>query len=399
MDFPTFDDLFRVARDEILSRNAKLTKAIVEREGSDANAFTAAMAAVGDNVVGALARLEAALTLGAARGKDLDRLVYDRYNLLRKKAAPAVGSVEFRTTAPNPAPFNIPLGTKLQTSTGLQYVTTASASFPILSVGPIVVAVRCTTAGLDSQAAAGTITSIISTIAGQPVDLVVNNPLATAGGADAEEDDDLKARARLFFTTARRGTLKAIQAAALAVEGVVKANAFEVLDELGRPAKAVQLVVADQFTELFADASLVPPAYQAQSQVLSTAVYLGLDDARAAGIFVDVRVAKVILQGVVLALSFQAGVDTDAVAHKARARVVAYVNGLVPGAVLDPADVLEVLRGVAGLVVTGGEILSPLGPVQPTQLEVLRATMGLVVATTVQPDRTLAGSANPDAVG
>lgn len=399
MDFPTFGDLFRRGRDAILANNGKLTRAVVEREGSDANAFTAAIAAVGDQVIGQLARLEATLTLGAARGKDLDRLVYDRYGLLRRPASPSTGSVQFTTTVLTVAPFNIPLGTKLQTPTGVQFVTTAAASFPAASVGPVTVAVRSAIAGTASQVRSGTITSIVSPITGQPADLVVTNPLATAGGSDAEKDEDLRARAILFFTTARRGTLRAIEAQALSVAGVVRARAFELTDGLGRPAKAVQLVVTDQFTEQFSEVDVVPLSYQTQSQVLANQVYLALDDTRAAGIFVDVRVAKVVLQGVVLALAFRAGVDPDAVAFIARSRVVGYINGLQPGISLDPANIVTVLRGVPGLVVSGGEVLSPTGVVVPNQLEVLRASMSIVIASTLQPDQRLAGTANPDAVG
>jgi len=46
-DFPNFQDLFRVGRDEALVRNGKLTKASIEREGGDANILNAAAAAVG----------------------------------------------------------------------------------------------------------------------------------------------------------------------------------------------------------------------------------------------------------------------------------------------------------------------------------------------------------------
>lgn len=398
MDLATYNDLFRVGRDEILVRNGRLTRAVVEREGSDANAFTAAATAVGDEVMGQLARVEVAQCLGAARGKDLTRLVYDRYGILRKPSAPAVGTVEFSTATPTASPFAIPVNTLLQTADGVQFVTTVSSVFPASSTGPVLVAVRSAQGGVSNQASVGTITNITSAIPGAPDDLAVTNTLATAGAADEQSDDSLREQARAFFTTARRGTLGAIKQGALAYPGVDTAEVFEVTDAFGRPAKAVQLMITDAFTETLAELTTIPATYQTQSQVLASAVYQALDDVRAGGIFVDVQVAKVVLQPIVLALTFAAGVNADSVALKARATLVAFVNSRPPGVALSAADLVSALRTVQGLIVSGGEILSPAGTVVPTQLEVLRTTLGLVVASTVQPDVALAGSTNPDAV-
>ena len=46
-DFPTYQDLQRIARDEVLSRASALTVDIVTREGSEANALVAVGPAVG----------------------------------------------------------------------------------------------------------------------------------------------------------------------------------------------------------------------------------------------------------------------------------------------------------------------------------------------------------------
>lgn len=397
-DFPTFAELFRIARDEALSKNSSLTREIIEREGTDANALTAGGVAAADEVVGQLTKVASSLYLDSAVGQDLDRLVFDRYNLVRKPASPAVGTVEFSTTAANPTAFSIPVNTKLQTSDGKQFLTTAAATFPTNSTGPVLVAVRSAKAGLSQQAKAGTITNILASINGAPADLKVTNTLATAGADNEELDDSLRDRAKRFFTTVRRGTLKAIEAGALAVPGVRKATAFEATDGLGRPAKSVQLLVSDAFTDQLVNSATVPAAYEAQSQVLANAVFQSLDDVRAAGIFVDVRVAQVVLLTVQLGLSFVAGVDVDSVAFQARAIIVAYVNSLPPGEDFRRSDAIAALRGVAGLIVSDSDIISPAGDVVTTQLQVLRTTLGTVVASTVQPDRALAGSTNPDAV-
>lgn len=379
MDFPSFSALFRIARDEVLGRNSSLTRAIVDRAGSDANALTAAGVAVGDAVVGLLIRVNAALFLDTAKGPDLDRLVFDRYQLLRKPASPAVGEVQFTTLTPALSSFSIPAGTLLQTVDGIQFVTTVQMSFSVGSSGPVTIPVQSVLAGLSQQARAGTITGIVSTIPGAPGDLAVTNALATAGADDEERDQSLRDRAKRFYKTSKRGTLAAIEAGALAAPGVRTAHAFEIIDGTGVPARLVEVVVADAFTEQLVDAGTLPGSYQIQAQNLRTQVQSSLEDVRAAGIQVVVTVGVVTLLGISLNLRFRGGADVDAATSAAKAELVDYVNSLAPGATFVYQDATNALRTVPGLIVLGGEIASPPGDVVPTTLEVLRTSTGLVI--------------------
>lgn len=397
-DLPTRVALFRIGRDEILGLNAALTRDAVEREGMDANVLLAAAAAIGDEVMRQVARLLAASFLDSANDSDLDRLVFDRYGLVRKPAAVSQGTVAFSATAPSPTTFTIPAGTKLSTANGVQFLTSEAVSFPIGSTGPILVAARSTLAGGDQNVKAGTITSLISPITSQPSDLVVTNPLATTGGDNVEQDDSLRDRARRFFSTVRRGTLGALEAAALGVSGVRKAAAFEVLDALGRPARYVRMVVSDSFTEQFVDYASVPPLYQVQSQLLSTTVFNALSDTRAAGIYVEVTVANVILQAFQLALTFAAGTDVSLAALRARAAVVNYTNDLKPGAPVVLADLTAKLAQVPGLVASSTSVISPAGNILAKPLQVIRTSLGLVSAVAAQTDQpVLVTGTNPDA--
>jgi uncharacterized phage protein gp47/JayE len=395
-NFPSFSDLFRIGRDEVLSRNAQISRDAVEREGMDANILVAAAAAMGDEVVGQLVDLAAATYLDSATGQALDRLVFDRYGLVRKPAAASIGSVSFSTTAIAPVTFTIPLGAIVQTATGVQFTLTESSIFVAGSVGPLVMACRSVLAGANQNAKAGTITSIISQIVSSPTDLVVTNPYATVG-ADAEEtDDSLRERARRFFTTARRGTMKSLEAAALGVPGIRSAAAFEVIDSLGRPARMVQLVVSDAFTEQFVSYDTVPPRYETLSQAISADVQEALADVRPAGVFVQVTVANVVIQPVQLTLAFQAGANVNSAALQARAAVVSYVNSLTPGAPFKVEDLLAVLSIVPGLAYTGNELLSPPGDVVVKPLQVIRTTLGLVSAVAAQTDQPIITGTNPD---
>jgi hypothetical protein len=286
---------------------------------------------------------------------------------------------------------------KLTTPDGVQFITVESNIFPVGSVGPITVGVRSVLAGGDQNVKAGQITSLLTPIVSQPNDLVVTNPLATAGGDDAELDESLRDRARRFFTTVQRGTLKALELAALGVSGVRKATAIEVIDALGRPARICQLIITDAFTEQFVTYDTVPPRYQVQSQFLSTEVFNALAEVRPAGIFVQVIVANVVLQAFQLALTFNAGTDVATAALQARAVIVNYVNELPPGASFVYADALSRLARVPGLSPSGNTIVSPAGNIDPKALQVIRTSLGLVSAVAAQTNQPIITGTNPDA--
>ncbi len=407
MDFPSFSTLFRTARNEALARNPQLTRGAIDRDGSDANILVAAATAAADEVMGQLSNVTAGLYLDSATGEALDRLLADRYGLTRKVAAAATGSVQFTTASTNPSPFTIPVGTILSTSAGTRFATVQNETFLAGGTGPVFVGVRSLLAGADQQAAIGTITNIESTIPGAPANLSATNPIATFGASDRESDTDFRERGRAFFTTARRGTLAALVQGALTVPGVVRASAYEALDSQGRGNKLVYLVIADQYTDTLADLGVNPPAYEAQSAVLAQTVFNALEDYRPAGIFVQVQVAKVILQPVQLSLSFNAGVNIDQVAVNARAACVNVINNLNPGDDLTPLALFQALQGVSGLVLPSTAdqaanvrqtIVSPSGTVVTSPLEVLRANLAIVQASSSNPGTPIGNYTNPDAV-
>lgn len=381
MDFPSFSTLFGVGRAEALIRNPQLAKDAIDRDGSDANILVAAGAAVGDEVIGALVTVAAGLYLDSAAGEALDRLMADRYGLLRKTAAAGIGGARFTVGGANPAPFTIPIGTQLATPDGIKYETIDAVLFAKDATFAFAV-IRSLQASASQQIKPNTLTNILSQIPNAPNTIAVTNPLATAGAADRESDTDFRARGRAFFSTARKGTISAITQGALSVPGVLTANVFEGVDVYGRPAPFVECVVSDQYTDALATLSTIPPAYAVQSQQLAQQVVSALYDYRPAGIFVSVRVAQVALQQITLALSFRAGAATVTVGNAARAVVVNYVNNLVPGAPLDPDDLLTVLGTVEGLIITGNEILTPTGEVLALPLQVLRTSMDLVAIRT-----------------
>lgn len=379
-DLPIFEDLFEIAKREVLIRNPRLSRESVDRPGTDINIMLAAAAAVGDEVINQVANVAVASFLDSASGVDLDRLIFDRYGLTRKSAAPAIGSVNFTTTTATTASFIIPANTQLITGSGLVFQTIIEAVFPTGSTGPLAVPVRSILAGLNQQTRANTITNIGSRINGSPLDLTVNNPLATAGAADDEPDEEFRNRARNFFVTVRKGTIAAVEQAALAFPGITSAKLFEVLDPLGRPARVTELIVTDTFTDVLANLNQQSPSYDAQSSALADSLFNSLEDVRPAGIFVKITVATVVLIPIQLALTFDAGTNINDTELQARAAVVNYTNSLRPGENWVYNDAIDSLRGVLGLTVTGAEIVTPSGNVVPSYYEVIRSSLALTTA-------------------
>lgn len=393
-DFPVRTDLVRIARDRALGLNAQLSAEVIEREGTDANILIAAGSAMADEVVGQLLTVCRGQFLDSAEEERLERLVFDRYGLVKKPSSPSLGTARFSTTIANPTAFVIPVGTTLSTSDGIQFITTVATSFPAGTTGPIYVQIRSILAGFNQQAKKLTITSIVSVITGAPSDLVVTNEVATAGASDRETDDSLRDRARRFWTTAQRGTLAALENAALAVSGVVKAAAIEVIDATGKPGRWVQLLVTDRFTEAFVTINQTTTAYNPQSQALAQAVFLALAEHRCAGLYVQVIVAQVVLLQVRLDLTFSTDIDPSETAERARARVVSLINELDPGSPFVPEDAVIALGSVNGLIITGNEVAVPAGTVVPRAMQAIRTTFDLVTAT--NQGAALTATTNPD---
>jgi uncharacterized phage protein gp47/JayE len=377
MDLPTFPDLFQIARDEMLSRNGQLALAEVDRQGSDLNIIVGAIAAGADEVVGQLARVAKSRSLATAKGQELDVLVYDRYQLIRKPASPAYTHVHFSTTAAAAAAFTIPDSTLLSAADGLQFITVGDVTYPIGSTGPVRATVRSLEAGPGQRAGIGTITSIVTQITGAPADLAATNPAATFGGDDSETDEELVTRARRFFVDARRGTVGAIRSAILSVPGIKTCEVFENIDILGRPVGPVNAVVSDAYTDLFAQNG-APASYQIQSDAMVNQILQFLIEHRAAGIAVDITVGQVVLQGVQLSLAYIAGYDTDGVNTAVQSTVIQYINTLPPGRALTLDGLYSQIRMVPGLNYSGQEVVSPRGTVTVGGGQVMRTNTSLV---------------------
>jgi len=362
-DLPTRSQLFTLARDYVTSRNTKIDPNQVNIEGSESNIIAGTSAILAAACIAQLGGRTAALTLdGCETDEDLDRYAFDRYQELRKGASPALGEVTISRVTVAGGAGSVPIGTKLGTLTGVEYITTTTASFGVLDLVSRA-DVRAVVAGKATQVDKENIRRFSSP--GDLFDrtLTVINAAATAGGEDAEDNETFKNRLRDFWRTARRGILAAIEFGAKTVPGVVSAMAIEVLSTGGQPARLVQLFISD--------------SSGVASDQLASLVYAALNEYRAGGIQVLVSTSVPLIVNISLHLTFRANIDTATLTDNIKAAVEVFVNSLPVNGTLYRAELNSVLQRYVedGLIVNDSTIVTPTGDLVPTTGQTIRTTL------------------------
>ncbi len=368
MDTATRLDLYAVGRDYVVQRAEKIDPKVVDVDGSDVNIIVGSSSVMSFTVMKQLIFAVTNLFLDGAEKEDLDRYAWDRYNETRKGASASLGSVRLYRATFAAGGGTVPIGTKVQTINGFDYITTSVATFgatDLVSKADV----RAVQAGKSSQVGANFIRKFAN--AGSLFDstLQVTNDNATAGGEDVETDELFRERLRAFWRTQRRGILAAIEEGALSVPGVVSARAIEAFTGGDTPARIVALYIAD--------------SSGVASNALASQVRVALDDYRAAGIAVVIYNSLPLLASIALRLAFRANVDTEVLTSDIRAAVVSYVNSLPVSGALAVSGIYGVLLRyrALGLVVAKDSIESPTGDLIPDPGQTLRTTIDLVTAT------------------
>lgn len=363
-------DLLDVGIDHILGTpGTRFIEAQLRREGSDLDLALGASAAMGEEVAGQAADVARDLLLDTAEGEALDRVVFDLpFPVERQPAAPALVTLRFARASAAAGAGTIDAQTRVALD-GVTFRTRTSASLSTsgLTVDVVAAAEQTGPGGNVDASATGTIQSVL-----WDTTLTVVNPAAAAGGQDRESDDSLRARARAAQQAARRGIRAAIEAGALTVPQVTHATAFEELDADGVPTGWVTLVISDDEGN--------------SNTAIAALVETVLEEYRGAGVPVTVAVGVVRLEDIVIAATYVTGQDTLARFDEGAGRVVAYVNALAPGEVMDPGRIAEAFMGYgAGVYQTGikgCKVVEPSGPVVPETTDVIRTSRALITQGT-----------------
>lgn len=381
MELPSRQSLFTRGRDTILTATRLMRRAVIEQRHSDVHLILSACAAMGDEVLGALSRVLALSFMDTCENADLDAFIYNRFGFPRKPASPGFTYVRFLVPAPTLTPtFTVPAGTLVRTETGVQYQTNEAVVHVEGTAQTGLVEARSLLAGSSQQVGIGDLNKVASSVAGAPNNLGVTNPYASVGATEQETDPEFRSRARGYFNSIGRGTKAAIEHAALSYPGVKKATLIEFANELGLPGKYHQLVIADRFTEGLVLAGSIPPTYQAQADILARNVLASLSNVRNSGVPIDVIVASVQLLSVQVQAPYTTAynISESAVRGRVRGTVTGFVNALGIGQTLDNDALADALRSVPGVYAPGANVLSPVGSVRPSNIQLLRTTTSLV---------------------
>lgn len=174
----------------------------------------------------------------SAEGTQLDG-VAKRISLTRRPAEKAIGTITITGTADTVITAG---ALRVSTKTGVEFDLAEDVTIP--ETGTVDAAIIAILAGKSGNVQPGTITEIITPLAGVTA---VTNAAATAGGRDIETDYEFYNRYLLSLSSAGASTIDSIRAALLNVPGVRAANVVENMtsetDGEGRPPKSIQCYV------------------------------------------------------------------------------------------------------------------------------------------------------------
>lgn len=193
-------------------------------------------------------------SIDTASGDDLDARAREIQPGLisRNPAAKATGLLVFSRNTVS-GTVVIPLGTKVRTSSGTEFITTVSGSITPTSPEQISghgvgkdseqIAAQAVLPGVSGNAAANTVIRFVSRPAG--VD-EVTNPTAFAWGTDKESDDSFRNRIKRFVASLGRSTIESIEDA---VRGAIDPDTGATI----LFAKAVEDVINPGYVTLYID--------------------------------------------------------------------------------------------------------------------------------------------------
>lgn len=349
-DAPSFDELVALARAEQITKRPDLQVA----EGDISEMLINAAAAMADKCVEFAAQAFKETFVDGAEGDALTQLANDHWGLSRDPAVAAQGEVTFTRTGSGAV--SVPAGTIVATivdpdGQSFRFTTDSGFSFGAVDLGPYTVNVTADTAGVASNAVAGTVTRIISNL-GDPT-ITVTNALDIAGGADEETDISLREKIRNYPDTLSKGTVAAIEYGARLVPGVATATVD--VTESG----IVNVYVAD--------------AVGSYSLQLLDDVRTELLDWVCGGIVYEVYGGSPVLQDVDYTLTVRPGTDVGALDSTIRSNIEQWFNSLKLGDDLTISALHTVITNTDPANITKVVINTPSADINAAGNQLLRA--------------------------
>lgn len=327
-ELPTFQEVYDAARAEVQRRRPALTDFT---EGSVNDALAGSGSVLVNEVAKVVIDSVNELFFATATDEALDRLAADRLNLERDDASAAIGEVQWTRDAAGA--YTVPEGTVFSaTENGVttEYESTSAVSF-LASDTTLDIPVQATATGTQGNVDAGAVNTIVSSFASDP-NATVTNALRMSGGSDVESNEAFRARIRNFFPSIARGTVGALEFAAVSINGVTIAVVVEDFDD-----DIVYVYIGDP------DATA--------NDALADLVRVELDNWRAAGVRVVVASAAAEELTITINLTVPTGSDQTTLTSEVRAAISDFASVLGAGeplyisatecAALDANDLIE----------------------------------------------------------
>jgi len=239
--------------------------------------------------------------------------IYDLFAFRRKDAVKSGGSVVFSRNVADPSVIDIPIGTIVETTDGVQFETTENATIAASATDSAATAIRALVAGTSGDVPAHTITNMVTDVAG--VD-AVDNSADTGDGRDRESDTDLQVRFRKFVTNLAKTTKYGLEAGAEQVQGVYQAKIVEHPTTRGH----LYLYIDDGSGSA---GSALLTAVRAKIEGSGIAIDPGW---RGAGTFIEYLSASAVLVNITQTLFLVSGADAAAVLAAVESAQASYVN-------------------------------------------------------------------------
>ena len=370
MDLPTRQDLYEIARAELLAGNTLLSPDEVDTEGSDAHAILQSIATLGSVLLRQMILATRPLRGTTAQGEELDEWAWDRFRMRRLPGTPSTTPLVFSRTD-TAVDQEVPAGTSVSGG-GVTFLTIETGVLPA-GDSEVTVDAVCTVAGVSGNVPAGTLQTIDDDIPG--AELSVGQPEPAQGGADDEKTEAFRERVGQFWLSAQRGTLKALEYGARDDPSVAFAVAVELLHGDGTPAGPSEVLVSG------ADQQQLNPA-------LVERVRERMEEWRCLGLPLQVVSAEPVEVPITWRVAYRAGLPggTTAARNRLRDATVAAVNSLRASETLEVAILYAAAKSVPGVIVYGPDradgkapsLVEPAGDIVPETHQVLRTTRAKV---------------------
>lgn len=353
MSIPSRAELFEIAIKAAIGEGSApdLKESALRNPGTILNALMQAGVAIGDELSFQLNQAMIQTNPATATGSNLDQVIFDWFGIKRKGASSAIATITFYKTGSTSG--YIFAGTPIKTNTNLVFTTDED-----LYIGPsdtsMSVKATCTQAGKIGNTQRYTINLFSAPSWDSTVTCTNFEP--SAGGTEAESDDQFRARAYLYWQQLEKATIGAIKYALNSVDGISTVGFYELPTEL-TTAYYVQMVIADDSGT--ANQALIDKARTA------------IDAVRSVGVFIDIKAGSPISLNIDVSYSYRAGYSTVDVDNRVKSVIVNYINSLDLGERIGPDIIFRLVSGVFG-VAGNVNVNLPTNSVIPLYYQALR---------------------------